>query len=93
MELRNKHDRDSEWDKVSSPTQEEIITFNRKENRRSDKQTKMGKMWTVWKFTIGSFNDEKTKEHDNIVATLRTIIVGVNVLTCLIIVANIIHNW
>ena len=53
----------------------------------------MKEMWTIWKFTIGSFSDERTKEHDNIVATLRTIIVVVNVLTCLIIVANIIHNW
>ena len=54
---------------------------------------KMRKVWTVWKFTIGSFSDERTKEHDNIVALLRTIILGINVLTCLIIVANIIHNW
>lgn len=53
----------------------------------------MRKLWTVWKFTIGSFSDEMTKEHDNAVATLRTIIVGINVLTCLIIIANIIHNW
>jgi hypothetical protein len=51
------------------------------------------KVWTVWKFTIGSFSDERTKEHDNMVAILRTIIVVVNVLTCLMIVANIIHNW
>ena len=53
----------------------------------------MKKIWTVWKFTIGSFNDESTKDYDNIVAILRTIIVAINVLTCLIIVANIIHNW
>ena len=32
--MRNKHDRDPEWDKMSSPTQEEIIAFNRKENRK-----------------------------------------------------------
>ena len=32
--MRNKHDRDSEWDKVSSPTQEEIIAFNREENKK-----------------------------------------------------------
>ena len=37
MNMRNKHDRDSEWDKVSSPTQEEIIAFNRKENRKKDR--------------------------------------------------------
>ena len=53
----------------------------------------MKKIWTVWKFAIGSFSDERTKEHDNPVAILRTIIVAINVLTCLIIIANIIHNW
>ena len=53
----------------------------------------MKKIWEVWKFTIGSFSDERTKDHDNTVAILRTIIVAVNVLTCLIIIANIIHNW
>ena len=53
----------------------------------------MKKIWTIWKFTIGSFSDERTKDHDNTVAILRTIIVAENVLTCLIIIANIIHNW
>ena len=53
----------------------------------------MRKLWTVWKFSVGSFSDERTKDHDNTVATIRTVIVAVNVLTCLIIVVNIIHNW
>ena len=50
-------------------------------------------MWTVWKFAIGSFSDEQTEEYDNIVAIIRTIIVGVNLLTCFVIVLNILHNW
>jgi len=53
----------------------------------------MRKLWTVWKYAVGSFSDESTKEHDNTVAIIRTTIVVVNVLTCLVIVANIIHNW
>ena len=53
----------------------------------------MRKLWTIWKYAVGSFSDERTKEHDNTVAIIRTAIVVVNVLTCLIIVANIIHNW
>ena len=40
------------------------------------------KVWTIWKYTIGSFSDEKTEEDDNIVAILRTGIVLVNFLTC-----------
>ena len=54
---------------------------------------KMRKLWTIWKYAVGSFSDERTKDHDNTVAIIRTAIVVVNVLTCLIIVANIIHNW
>ena len=52
-----------------------------------------GKIWTIWKYTIGSFSDEKTAEHDNIVAILRTLIVLVNFMTCFFIMANVVHNW
>ena len=58
-----------------------------------DKIKIMRKFWTVWKYTIGSFSDDRTKDHDNTVAIIRTAIVGINVLTCLVIIANIIHNW
>ena len=51
------------------------------------------KIWTIWKYTIGSFSDEKTAEHDNIVAVLRTLIVLVNFMTCFFIMANVVHNW
>ena len=51
------------------------------------------KAWTVWKYTIGSFSDEKTAEHDDIVAILRTFIVLVNFMTCFFIMANVVHNW
>ena len=37
MDMRNKHDRDPEWEKVSYPTQEDIIEFNRKENKTKRK--------------------------------------------------------
>ena len=52
-----------------------------------------GKVWTVWKYTIGSFSDEKTAEYDNIVAILRTLIVLVNVVCAFFIMTNIVHNW
>jgi hypothetical protein len=51
------------------------------------------KYWIIWKYTIGSFSDEKTAEYDNIVAVLRTIIVGINFLTCFFIMTNVVHNW
>ena len=40
----------------------------------------MKKFWRVWKFAIGSFSDEQTKEYDNVVAITRTFIVGINVI-------------
>jgi hypothetical protein len=52
-----------------------------------------GKIWTIWKYTIGSFSDEKTAEYDNVVAVLRTLIVLVNFVTCFFIMSNIVHNW
>ena len=51
------------------------------------------KAWIIWKYTIGSFSDEKTEEYDNIVAIIRTAIVFVNFLTCFFIMTNVVHNW
>ena len=51
------------------------------------------KAWTIWKYTIGSFSDEKTADYDDYVAAIRTIIVLVNFVTCFFIMANAIHNW
>lgn len=53
----------------------------------------MIKLWTVWKYAIGSFSDEQTEEYDNSVALARTFIVGINVLCAMMIMANIIKNW
>lgn len=53
----------------------------------------MKRIWTVWKFAIGSFSDEQTEEYDNVVAIARTFIVGINVVCAFFIIANIIHNW
>jgi len=51
------------------------------------------KIWTIWKYTIGSFSDDKTEDYDNVVAVLRTLIVLVNFITCFFIMSNIVHNW
>ena len=50
-------------------------------------------MWTIWKYAIGSFSDEKTADYDNHVAIIRTLVVFVNFVTCFFIMANVIHNW
>ena len=53
----------------------------------------MNKLWTVWKYTIGSFSDDKTASYDNYVAVVRTLIVLINVVCAIFIIANIIHKW
>ena len=47
----------------------------------------------MWKYTVGSFNDETTEQYDNVIAVIRTLIVLVNVTTCFFIMSNIVHNW
>ncbi len=54
---------------------------------------KVSKIWTIWKYALGGFSDDKTEPYDDYVALLRTVIVGVNFLTCFFIMANVIHNW
>ena len=49
--------------------------------------------WTIWKYTIGSFSDDKTEKYDNAVAVLRTVVLLVNLACAILIIANIIHNW
>ena len=53
----------------------------------------MKKIWTIWKYAIGSFSDEKTADYDDIVAVIRTFVVLINFITCFFIMANVIHNW
>ena len=53
----------------------------------------MKKLWTIWKFAVGSFSDDQTEEYDNVVAVARTFIVGVNLICAVFIMANNIHNW
>ena len=53
----------------------------------------MSKIWLIWKYSIGSFSDEKTENYDNAVCIIRTIIVLVNFVTCFFIMANAIRHW
>lgn len=53
----------------------------------------MNKIWTIWKYTIGSFSDDKTAEYDNSVAVLRTVVLMINLICAVFIIANIVHKW
>ena len=42
---------------------------------------------------LGSFSDEKTKDHDDKIALIRIVIVLINVMYAFFIMENIIKNW
>ena len=48
---------------------------------------------TIWKYTLGSFHDDKTKEYDNIVCILRTGILLTYLITNVIICAGVLRHW
>lgn len=55
----------------------------------------MIKFWTVWKHALGSYSEEDGFDpaNDNMVALIRTTILGINVVCAVFIMANVVHNW
>ena len=51
------------------------------------------KLWKIWKYALGSYSDDKTAEYDHIITFIRTIIVGVNFITCFFIISGVIRHW
>ena len=52
----------------------------------------MKKLWRIWAKALGEKATENDKEAD-MVALVRTLIVGVNFITCFFIMANTIRHW
>jgi hypothetical protein len=55
-------------------------------------QVVRSRVWRLWAKSLGEKSNTTNKEADQI-ALLRTMVVLVNFITCIAIVANIIHNW
>jgi len=53
----------------------------------------MKKILRIWKYALGSFHDETTKEYDNWVCIIRTLIMVQLVITNCFIVAGNIRHW
>ena len=53
----------------------------------------MKKIWEIWKYSLGSFSDDKTAPYDNYVAGIRTLIIVSYMVTNVAIVANAIRHW
>jgi len=51
------------------------------------------KMLLVWKYSLGSFSDEKTKPYDNYVVIIRSIIFFSYLITNCFIVSGVIRHW
>ena len=49
-------------------------------------------LWRLWAKALGEKASECDRESDR-VAVIRTIVVGVNFITCLFIIAGIIRHW
>ena len=50
-------------------------------------------IWKIWKYALGSFADDKTRDYDNVVAILRTIILLTYLITNAFIISGVIRHW
>ena len=50
-------------------------------------------IWKIWKYALGSFADEKTKDYDNYVVIVRSIIFVSYLVTNCFIVSGVIRHW
>ena len=48
---------------------------------------------TIWMYTLGSFNDTKTKKYDGIICVLRTGILLSYLITNTVICAGVLRHW
>ena len=53
----------------------------------------MREIVTIWMYTLGSFNDTKTKKYDGIICVLRTCILLSYLITNTVICAGVIRHW
>jgi len=53
----------------------------------------MLKIWNIWKYSLGSFSDDKTAPFDNYVALIRTVIFISYMVTNAFIVSGVIRHW
>jgi len=53
----------------------------------------MKKILRIWKYSIGSFSDDKTEPYDNFVAAIRTLIFVSYMVTNAFIVSGVIRHW
>ena len=50
-------------------------------------------MWRVWKYALGSFNDDTTQKYDNKIAIIRSLIMFQLIVTNCFIIGGNIRHW
>ena len=71
------------------------VDYDRILDKRIDESIKArqkGGLWRLWAKALGEKASQCDRESDK-VAVIRTIVVGVNFITCLFIIAGIIRHW
>ncbi len=53
----------------------------------------MRRIWTIWKYSLGSFSDDKTEPYDNYVVGIRTVIFISYLITNCFIIGGVIRHW
>ena len=53
----------------------------------------MRRIWTIWKYSLGSFSDTKTETYDDWVALIRTLIFVSYMVTNVFIVSGVLKHW
>ena len=51
------------------------------------------KVWEIWKYALGSFEDNKTAKYDNAVCVIRSVIFVSYLVTNCFITAGVIRHW
>mgnify|MGYP003141818144 CR=1 FL=1 len=51
------------------------------------------KIGKIWKYSLGSFSDDKTEPYDNYIAAIRTLLFVSYLVTNCFIVAGVIRHW
>ena len=78
--------------KVEHLIQQELDKLSDELIDASIKQRQKKWLWRLWAKALGEKASECDRESDK-VAVIRTIVVGVNFITCLFIIAGIIRHW
>ena len=53
----------------------------------------MREFWKIWKYALGSFNDDTTKKYDNWICIIRTLVMVQLIITNCFIIAGNIRHW